>query len=608
VFVTNDIGTPRIGAEPTRSAQRWWRVGTVLAIIGAAILVARWPRVTSEATSTRLITVTAFPGAEGMPSLSPDGKFVVFTWTGPDFSGNADVWVKEVEGEHLQRLTTTPEWHEYLPMWSPDGRQIAFSRQNVNGNRGVFIVSPLGGPERKVADKRGGPAWTADGKSLVLTNPEISGTISLCVHDLESDSERQLTTPTTGVLDQFPKVSPDGRTVAFVRSRTMNQSAVFTINMQGGEPRQLTEWSRLIGRLDWTPDGREIFYPQQDVAGMRVYRVAVSGGTPAPIAGLPVGVNMVAVSRSPDGSALRVALGYGQPDVGLRRIDLNDPSAGNGGTIGADVPYSDSTRHDSPGRFSRDGSRVAFVSDRSGEPKIWISNREGSNPRILPGTEGLAVNVGSWSPDSKSVAFDRALGLTSDIYIAPANGGPVIRLTSGGANNVSPEWSGDGQWIYYASDASGRSEIWKIALTGKTLIQLTHGGGFEPRESSDGQRVFYLDAPLTNGLGQPGLLKQVPAVGGPESDVIRGPRPGAWDVTGAGIVFLNGEPGFSTQPDYLEVFRFDDRKVHRLGPLPFHVSRFGTLRLLMAARDGRSVILSRIDRWDRDILAADHVR
>ena len=59
------------------------------------------------------------------------------------------------------------------------------------------------------------------------------------------------------------------------------------------------------------------------------------------------------------------------------------------------------------------------------------------------------------------------------------------------------------RWIYYGSNASGRSEIWKIPAAGGTPVRLTTDGGFEPRESPDGRTIYYVDARVGNGLASP---------------------------------------------------------------------------------------------------------
>jgi hypothetical protein len=167
-------------------------------------------------------------------------------------------------------------------------------------------------------------------------------------------------------------------------------------------------------------------------------------------------------------------------------------------------------------------------------------------------------------------------------------------------------------WIYYASSASGRSEVWKSPAAGGTPVRLTSGGGFSPRESPDGRIIYYLDAPAGNGLSRPATLKQVSSAGGAETVVISGVAPGAWDVSDRGIVFVTGHPGVratTADPvDALDLYSVADRSVHRLGELPFSVARYGVARLLTVSRDGRWALAAQIDRWERDILVADNVR
>ena len=142
-------------------------------------------------------------------------------------------------------------------------------------------------------------------------------------------------------------------------------------------------------------------------------------------------------------------------------------------------------------------------------------------------------------------------------------------------------------------------------------MRLTTGGGFEPRESSDGGVLYYVDAPSRNGLGIAAVLKQVPSGGGPETVVFDGVPPGAWDVTDRGIVFVKGDAGVAgstAAPDELDFYNFEDRRIQRLGELPFSVARYGVSRTLTVSRDGRWALAAHIDRWDRDILVADNFR
>ena len=459
VAVVPAVGAPPADIPARRHGSRLWLIAVACVLLGSvAWLVIARRAASSASLPLRLLTVTTFPGAEGMPSLSPDGNFVAFTWTGPVFTDPADVWVKAVDGDALRRLTDTPQFHEALPSWSPDGRQIAFQRGEGTVSRGVYLVSPFGGTERRVVDIGGNPSWTPDGRALVMGGRTSTGLRAVFEHVLDTGERRQLTSPPTGFSDEFAKVSPDGRTLAFARtSESQNrQAAIFVVpmaNKEGREPVRLTDWSRFVGRLDWTPDGREILYPSNESGATRVFRVAVSGGQPpAAGPGLPFEINMLSVSRIGETGRFRLAFSYGQVDVGLRLVDLQSTTAE--GAIAGSAPFCESTRRDMPGRFSRDGVNVAFTSDRGAGSEVWLAERTGAGLRRVPGLEASSVNVGSWSPDGRSVALDAVVAGVSDIYIVGVDEGRPRRLTDGRAHVSDPDWSSDGRWIYYASDAS----------------------------------------------------------------------------------------------------------------------------------------------------------
>ena len=606
----------RAPAESTVvTPRRWsraWLLGAGSILVGAIALIGvgvlRGSR--SDAPPMRILTVTSFPGTEGVPSLSPDGNFVAFVWSGPASNSLADLWVKAVDGDALRRLTDTPLFNETWAAWSPDGQLIAFSRRDGGVSAGVFVVSPLGGPEQKVSDAVGtSPAWTPDSQSLLVGDRTPNGT-AVFQHILQSGARRQLTWPSSGFDDRFPGVSPDGKTLAFVRWSQSDQAALFLVPTGGGEATRRTEWSPGIGSVTWTPDGRDILYSQADTSGIRIFRIAALGHEPGAIVpGIPIGVNSASVSRERSGHTFRLAVGYGQPDIGLRLIDLQVPVAS--GAISSVTRFCDATRIDAPGRFSRDGARVAFTSDRSGNQQVWVADRNESRIRRVTAFEGASINVGSWSPDGRSLALDAVVAGNADIYVVSDSGGPLRRLTDAPARESDPEWSRDGRWIYYASNVSGRSEIWRMPAAGGTSVQLTTHGGFEPREAADGRTIYYVDRPRRNTFDSVGSLKRVPAAGGPEAVVFSGVTPGAWDITNTGIVFLTGDPGRASTrgaADAVDFYNFADGRTRRIGTLPFTVTRIGVSRVLTVSRDGRWALGSHIDSWERDVLVADHFR
>ena len=142
------------------------------------------------------VPLTALQGFAFSPTFSPDGSQVAFAWgDGSRFSENS-MYVKVIGNDKLLRLT-----HQGIvfgPAWSPDGRNIAFRRTDSGDSRdsGVFLISPLGGPERKVAPSKlllllGRPVnWSPDGKRLAfLDHPADSpsdNTVRLMLLSLDS--------------------------------------------------------------------------------------------------------------------------------------------------------------------------------------------------------------------------------------------------------------------------------------------------------------------------------------------------------------------------------------------------------------------------------------
>jgi dipeptidyl aminopeptidase/acylaminoacyl peptidase len=261
---------------------------------------------------------------------------------------------------------------------------------------------------------------------VIATNREGEDR-GIFVQRLEGGTRRQLTRPPMGFLDSYPKVSPDGKTLAFGRSSGLKKNALFVMPMSGGEPVRLTD-DVGVGRFDWTPDGREILYPQVDTSGLRVFRIVASPGQRATaVPDIPIGVNMLSVSPMRTGQTFRVALGWGQSDVGLRLVDL--AAVTPAGVFALATPFCDATRIDMPGRLSRDGRHVAFASDRNGEPQIWVADRDGSGLRSVSGLADGFENAGSWSPDGRFVAVSGAVHGNTDIFVVSVEGGSSRRLT-----------------------------------------------------------------------------------------------------------------------------------------------------------------------------------
>ncbi len=260
--------------EPTQRKSRWLipSLGAAVVLV-AAVLAVFWRQFVADP-EPRILVVTALPGLERFPSISPDGNFVVFSWTGSNPDGSTDLWVKAVDGDALRRLTDTPA-AEVHSAWSPDGREIAF----VRAGQGVFIVSALGGAERRISGSGSMAGWTPDSRSLLVRDRTDEGPHGIFRIELATGTRRQVTRPPRGIGDWVFAVSPDGSTVAFVRYGMPGISDVYVAPIAGGEPRRRTNWNATISGVSWASDGREILYSVAEAPGLdhSLFRIPADG-------------------------------------------------------------------------------------------------------------------------------------------------------------------------------------------------------------------------------------------------------------------------------------------------------------------------------------------
>jgi len=350
------------------------------------------------------------------------------------------------------------------------------------------------------------------------------------------------------------------------------------------------------------PDGREIVYSVEGPAVSRLWRIHANSSQPG--RGVPIGdINAAAtnpsISRPRQGQPTRLAFQAITRDVNIHVMDLEALLVN--GIIGS-KPFANSTRIESSAQVSPDGSRIAFVSDRSGLAQVWVAGRDGSGLQQITSIEAAQLVVSGWSPDGANVGFDAVIAGNSDAYAVGADGRNLRRLTSDPAREGLPSWSGDGRWIYFTSSRGGVNlDIWRMPADGGQPTRITHNGGFDARESPDRQSLYYLDR-YPAGPNRIARLMRASLDGGQETVVLDGIRPLLWSVTEKGIVFVTRESDF----DAIDMYRFSDRQVARVGRLGFRIA--STYAHMTASRDGRWALATEMVRFDSDLMLLDNFR
>lgn len=141
---------------------------------------------------------------------------------------------------------------------------------------------------------------------------------------------------------------------------------------------------------------------------------------------------------------------------------------------------------------SASDSRIAFSTKLGGAAVIATVGMDGSNLTVhCPGSGPR------WSPDGSRLVFQRVVGDKSQVFVlALKAGGQVTQLTTGDANNRSPAWSPDGEWLTLTSDRDGAEHVYVVRADGSRLTQLTRGAtqDLQPSWSKDGFVYFASNA------------------------------------------------------------------------------------------------------------------
>ena len=579
----------------------------VLTIAGAAL----WnflPTTEPPLEPMQPVPLTSYPGYDAVGSFSPDGNQVAFVWNGEE-QDNFDIYVKVVGQDPPLRRTTDPAM-DASPAWSPDGRWIAFlrGRPEAGEKMGLYLISPLGGRERKLAETRVpfiyalGPclAWSPDSRWLAVCDwaEDSPGRLSVFLLSVDSGERRRLTWPPedSRIGDVMPAFSPDGRMLAFSRYSSGLKVGLYLLDLDEdlnprGEPRRRTFMEQLAGASPqgFTSDGRDIVFSAGSVTNQSLWRVPVSG-TASPER-LPFGESGSWPQLSRQGN--RLAYTVTSPKVNIYRLNL--PVAD--GPTGTAVKFISSSRFDLQPRYSPDGNRIAFVSGRSGASEIWTCDSDGSNPAQLTSLGALATYP-RWAPDGKSIGFNSDAEGQFHAYVVDAEGGAPRRLTSDRSYGSGPSWSRDGEWIYFTSDRGGFPQNFKMPAGGGPAQVVTAGRG-PTMESPDGKWFYFARGAAIS-------VWRMPVGGGSgetEEDaelVLESLHEQLYDVVEEGVYFVRTSKG----SDYsLQFLRFATGAVE-----PIHEFERQPGGTMSVAPDGRSILFGQSEPMEADVMLVENFR
>ena len=487
------------------------------------------PAVAGGATFQQLTTQS---GVELFPSISPDGKTVVYVGYS---SGNADLYLQRVDGRNAINLTRDTPEDDIQPAFSPDGSQIAF--RSERGGGGIFLMGATGESVRRLTDSGFNPAWSPDGKEIAVADEGIQTPLSrnvksrLWAVDVATGAKRIVTrgdaveSSWSGDSVQ-PSWSPHGHRIAYWGHRPGHHRDIWTVPavpVAGAKPGAgevpVTEDPGVDWNPVWSPDGAWLYFASDRNGTMNLWRVGIDEKT-GKVLGKPDPV--VVPSRW---------VGHMSIAADGRRMVY---ASADETSIVESVP------------FDSVGGRV------TGEPAPLLAG-------------ALLVREIGISPDGRWISFS-SRGTREDLFVVSSDGSSMRQLTSDAFRERGADWSADGKRIVFYSDRTGRWEFWSVNPDGSALTQLTRGtvDPWSARWSPDGARLAFPDGyntyllPLGLPLGteKPEPLPRFDAAGNAFTVT-------SWSADGRALAGTLTRPDGSKVPGIVE-YRIDSKEYRRL--------------------------------------------
>jgi TolB protein len=239
---------------------------------------------------------------DGPVSALGTGGTILFA-SNRDDAANFEIYRVAGDGAALRRLTFDPKHNDMGPVMSPDGRFVAWERENTSASGGVDAVEiwimNTDGTEPRVLVANGSfnrsPTWLDNGGAIAWAS-FVSGNWEIYRVPLSGGEPVNLSR--SPYADQHPRASPDGTTLAFDTNRDFDFE-IYLMDADGTHQRNLTQSVTTDDRFpSWTPDGRQIVW-SRGLATSDIYAVESDGSGPRAVIATPYSETHPSVS--PDG-------------------------------------------------------------------------------------------------------------------------------------------------------------------------------------------------------------------------------------------------------------------------------------------------------------------
>lgn len=224
------------------------------------------------------IELTRYGSLTLSPTVASDGRLAYVTYKG----GSPEIWGQKKPGGPHERLYpnggTGIQGSCYAPVWSPDGKRLAFSQSDRRGNSDIVVLDVQTSRVRKLTD--GGfintsPSWNPAGTQIAFTSDREGGP-QIYLMEEDGSNVRRLTVE--GSYNESPAWSPNGAMIAYV-SRFEGKFDLFIFKLGEGKAYQITTGVASSESPAWSPDERRLVFSSNRGGSMQIWITDLSGNS-----------------------------------------------------------------------------------------------------------------------------------------------------------------------------------------------------------------------------------------------------------------------------------------------------------------------------------------
>jgi eukaryotic-like serine/threonine-protein kinase len=447
----------------------------------------------------------------GATSISPDGKYVVFTTAE---SGKQALWIRQVSTSSLVQIASPIAATYFGTTFSPDGELVYFTRVDEQDPSGALYEVPvLGGTPRKIlVDITSAIAFSPDGKRMAFTRYAEPGESFVMTANVDGTDAQKLA---TRKQPQFFSAyglswSPDGELIACgVLMNSINSPAqLIGISTRGANERILTSQSfRDVFHVSWLKDGTGLVLtaaPEGSSRGVQVFLVSYPSGKATRITNDLNSYGDSSLGLTADGKTMVTT----QKESSIQIFvvdDSKDPSQA--------VPVSEGKYDGEAGVSWTPDGKIIYVTQSGENIDVWSMNPDGKDQRQLT-FDGEPKSHPAVSPDGRYVVFAGTRSTVQNLWRMGIDGSNPKQLLPTNTPAFFPVISPDSRSVIFNSAHSGNLILWRVGIDGGESKQLTDTmSSFFPAVSPDGKWVAAFAEGVTFG-GRPKIIV-VPSGGGP---------------------------------------------------------------------------------------------